>query len=84
MDQKEIDKINAELKLISEEEKERIKKVCGEDFTYWDIPTYIRKRNEGIKEEIEKDRAFSLLAEEYYQEELERKEREKIENGEIN
>ena len=44
MNQKETDKINAELKLISEEEKERIKKVCGEDFTYWDIPAYIRKR----------------------------------------
>ena len=45
MNQKETDKINAELELISEEEKERIKKVCGEDFTYWDIPAYIRKRN---------------------------------------
>jgi len=65
------------------EEKEIIR-VCGKDYGYWDIPAYIRKRNEGIKKEIEKDRAFSLLAEEYYQEELERKEREKIENGEIN
>ena len=84
MNQKETDKINTELDLISEEERKRIEKVCGENFTYWDIPTYIRKRNEKIRKEMEKDKVLNLLAEEYHQEELERKEREKIENGEIN
>lgn len=75
MTAEEIKKINAELELISEEERKEIERVCGPNFNWWNIPAYIRKENE----EKRKAQALSQQGEEYRQEEKERKEKEDLE-----
>lgn len=62
--------------MTPEEEKEVIR-VCGKDYTYWDIPTYIRNRD-AEKKAI----ALMEMEEERRQMERERRERERIEAGE--
>lgn len=48
MNKEEKEKINAELQFTSEEEIKEIKRVCGEDFDYWNIPAYLRRRKKGF------------------------------------
>ncbi|PIS14452.1 hypothetical protein COT64_02565 [Candidatus Shapirobacteria bacterium CG09_land_8_20_14_0_10_39_12] len=58
--------------MTKKEEKEVIR-VCGENYDEIDIPAYIRRRDE------EKARALDAVAEEYGQEEKERREGEEFE-----
>ena len=47
---------------MTKEELKEVKRVCGENFHYTDIPAYIRERDE--KKEIEKAMADDALVEE--------------------
>lgn len=78
---------------MTTEELKETKRVCGEDFGYWDIPAYIRQRdkkrelakanslsNPLSQKEVAKSMAEEAEAEDYRQRELEREEQERLEN----
>jgi len=63
--------------MTPEEEKEIIR-VCGKNYSWWDIPTYIRNRDAENEANY-----LSQIEEEGIQEKREREEREKIENYDL-
>ena len=46
---------------MTAEEEKQIIRVCGKDYDYWDIPTYIRKRDEA--KALVRDRAEEEIRE---------------------
>lgn len=64
--------------MTKEEEKEIIR-VCGENYDYWDIPAYILERDKTKEKALARERMLKMMAEQWRQEELERREEEGIE-----
>ena len=63
---------------MTKDEERKVIEIYGPNYTEKDIPTYIRKRDEAeLKSE---DRIIGVLEEEHRQKEMERKEKEGLDN----